>query len=63
MRRCLNKKDLATIISLSERLNAIRKKYDEEQGTDVELRIKSNGTVGSNLDCALASLEVILQEY
>ena len=63
MKTRLNKKELATIISLSEKLWAMRKKFDEENGTDIELKLKENGTVGSNLDCAVAAIDTILQEY
>lgn len=63
MKTRLNKKELATLISLSEKLWALRQRYNEEDGTDIALRIDGNGTVGSNLDCAVASIDVILQEY
>ena len=41
----------------------MRKKFDEENGTDIELQVEGNGTVGSNLDCAVAAIDTILQEY
>lgn len=63
MKTRLNKKELATLISLSEKLWAMRKKFDEENGTDIELQVEGNGTVGSNLDCAVAAIDTILQEY
>lgn len=63
MKTRLNKKELATLISLSEKLWAMRKKFDEGNGTDIELKLRENGTVGSNLDCAVAAIDTILQEY
>lgn len=63
MKTRLNKKELATLISLSEKLWAMRQKFDEENGTDIELRVDGNGTVGSNLDNAIGSIGTILQEY
>lgn len=63
MKTKLNKKELATLISLSEKLWAMRKKFDQVNGTDIELKLKENGTVGSNLDCAVAAIDTILQEY
>lgn len=59
----LNAKQVKELEALFNRINKVAKKYDEEEGTDVPLGIYGNGTVGSNLNCALASLETILQEY
>lgn len=63
MKTRLNKKELATLISLSEKLWAMSNKFDEENGTDIKLQVEGNGTVGSNLDCAVAAIDTILQEY
>ena len=63
MKTRLNKKELATLISLSEKLWAMREKFNEENGTDIELKLMENGTVGSNLDCAGASIDTIIKEY
>lgn len=59
----LNAKQVRELEALFNRIDKVAKKYDEEEGTDVPLGIYGNGTVGSNLNCALASLETILQEY
>ena len=59
----LNKKELAALESLANKIWALRQKYDEENGTDIALQIEGNGTVGSNLSCAAAALDTILQEY
>lgn len=59
----LNAKQVKELEALFNRIDKVAKKYDEEEGTDVPLGIYGNGTVGSNLNCALASLETILQEY
>lgn len=63
MKTRLNKKELAALESLANKIWALRKKFDDENGTDVALQIDGNGTVGSNLDVAAASIETILQEY
>ena len=63
MKTRLSKKEIAAIISVSERVNKLYKKYDVEKGTDIELQIEGNGTVGGCLDCALAALDTIIQEY
>lgn len=63
MKTRLNKKELAALESLANKIWALRQKFDEENGTDVALRIEGNGTVGSNLSCAAAALDTILQEY
>lgn len=56
----LNKKEVASIAKLSERILKLRNYYETN---DVELVISSNGSVYSNLDAALACLDTILQEY
>lgn len=63
MKTRLNKKELATLIKLSDKLWEIRNRFSEEDGTDIELQVEGNGTVGSNLSCAVASIDTILQEY
>lgn len=57
----LNKKELMQIYSVYERLCNIEKKYDDE--SDIPCQIEGNGSVASNLSCAVAALETILQEY
>lgn len=59
----LNTRQVNELEKLYDRIAKVAKKYDEEEGTDIPLGIYGNGTVGSNLNCALASLETILQEY
>lgn len=59
----LNAKQVRELEALFNRIEKVAKKYDEYEGTDIPLGIYGNGTVGSNLNCALASLETILQEY
>lgn len=61
--RKLTKRELQTLCSIADKLNNLRWKYNEDEGTDVKLQIKSNGTIGGNIACALASLDTILQEY
>lgn len=63
MKTRLNKKELTAFESLANKIWALRQKYDEENGTDIALQIEGNGTVGSNLSCAAAALDTILQEY
>ena len=57
----LTKRQLRELESIAERLSKIAAKYADEK--DVALRIDGNGTVSSNLDCARASIDTILQEY
>lgn len=63
MKTRLNKKEIAAIASIANRIDALRRKYDEETGTDIPLQIEGNGTVGQCLDCAAGALESIIQEY
>lgn len=63
MKTRLSKKEIAAIISVAERVNKLWKKYDKENGTDIALQIKENGTVGECLGCAVAALDTIIQEY
>lgn len=63
MKTSLSKRQLHALISLSDRLCSLRNQFDDDLGTDVPLKDSSNGTVGSCLDCAVAALDTILQEY
>ena len=59
MRAKLNKQEVKTLESLYRRLCAI---YDHLEENDVELHY-GNGSVESQLNCAAAALETILQEF
>jgi len=59
----LNKREVEALNSLAERISKLRKKYDPDNGNDIELQIQGNGTVWGNLSCAAAALDTILQEY
>lgn len=63
MKTSLSKRQLHAILTLSDRLWSLRNQFDADLGTDVPLEDSSNGTVGSCLDCAVAALDTILQEY
>lgn len=63
MKTKLTKKEIAVLVRLSDKIWKLRNQYDEENGTDIELQIKSNGTVGGCLSVAAAALDTILQEY
>lgn len=63
MKTKLTKKEIAAIDRLADKIWKLRKQYDEENGTDIELQIKGNGTVGGCLSVAAAALDTILQEY
>lgn len=63
MKTKLNKREVETLRRLSNKIWELRKRYDEGEGTDIELQIKSNGTVGGCLSAANAALDTILQEY
>lgn len=63
MKTKLTKKEIAALVRLSDKIWKLRNQYDEENGTDIELQIKSNGTVGGCLSVATAALDTILQEY
>lgn len=63
MKTKLNKREVETLRRLSNKIWELRKRYDEDEGTDIELQIKGNGTVGGCLDVAAAALDTILQEY
>lgn len=57
----LNKQELMTLVKIQERIDAFRRKVDEDM--EISLMHEENGTIGSNLDCASCSIEMILQEY
>ena len=59
MRKKLTQKEVKTLDSMMERLCKI---YHKIEDNDVELNY-GNGTVASQISCAIASLETILQEY
>lgn len=59
MRTKLTQEEIRSIISIEQRLIKMAEKMEEN---DVELHY-GNGTVESNLNCAIASLETILQEF
>ena len=59
MKTKLTKAELRTINSIDDRIRAIANKMDEN---DVELHY-GNGTVATQLNCAIAALETILQEF
>lgn len=63
MKTQLNKRELAALISISNKIQGLRERFDEESGNDIELRIEGNGTVGEQLSIAAAAIETILQEY
>lgn len=58
MRTKLNKREIQTLESISARLSKI---YYQLEENDVELHY-GNGTAASQISCALASLDCILQE-
>lgn len=59
MRTKLTKREIAAIESLD---NKIRRMAEKMQENDVELHY-GNGTVETQLNCAAAALETILQEF
>lgn len=63
MKTKLNKREVETLRRLSNKIWELRKRYDEDEGTDIELQIKGNGTVGGYLSVAVAAIDTILQEY
>lgn len=56
----LTKAEVNQLVSIQTKLSLLQEKYEK---LGLVCRIESNGTVADNLDCAIASLEVILQEY
>ena len=59
MRQKLTKAEIQAIVSLDNRIRKMAEKMDEN---DVELHY-GNGSVESQLNCAAAALETILQEF
>ena len=59
MRERLNKREIRAIASLDDRIRKMAARMEEN---DVELH-HGNGSVESQLNCAAAALETILQEY
>ena len=59
MRTKLTKQEIKAIASIQSRLCKIADKMGEN---DCELRY-GNGTVATQLNCSIAALETILQEY
>lgn len=58
MRQKLNKQEVKTLEAIYRRLCSM---YDHLEENDVELHY-GNGTAATQVSCALASLECILQE-
>lgn len=56
----LNKQELQQLTSIFNKLCKLEEHF---QDNDLQLQIEGNGTVRDNINCAIASLEVILQEY
>lgn len=61
MKTRLNKKEILSIISVADRIDALRAKLDPDE--TMTLECKENGTIGGCLGVALASLDSIIQEY
>jgi len=59
MRTKLTKAEIKTLASIQARLNKMADRLEED---DVELHY-GNGTAASQVDCAIAAIESILQEY
>ena len=59
MRQKLTKQEIQAIVSLDNRIRKMAEKMEEN---DVELHY-GNGSVESQLNCAAAALETILQEF
>ena len=59
MRQRLTKAEIQAILSLDNRIRKMAEKMEEN---DVELHY-GNGSVESQLNCAAAALETILQEF
>ena len=59
MRQKLTKAEIQAIVSLDNRIRKMAEKMEEN---DVELHY-GNGSVESQLNCAAAALETILQEF
>lgn len=61
MKTRLNKREVAILLSIRERIDSMRDKIDPED--EMMLEIEGNGTIGGQLSCASASIDTILQEY
>ena len=61
MKTKLTKKEVEILYRLREKIDAIRAKVDPDD--EMDLQIEGNGTIGSQLSVASASLDTILQEY
>lgn len=61
MKTRLNKREVAILLSIRERIDSMRDKIDPED--EMMLEIDGNGTIGGQLSCASASIDTILQEY
>ena len=59
MRQKLTKQEIRTLKSIESRLSKIADKMDEN---DCELNY-GNGSVASQLNCSIAALETILQDF
>ena len=59
MRQRLTRAEIQAIVSLDNRIRKMAEKMEEN---DVELHY-GNGSVESQLNCAAAALETILQEF
>ena len=59
MRESINASECKTIEAIQNRLEKLYKKFEKD---DVALNF-GNGTVSEQLNCAMAALECILQEY
>jgi DNA-binding protein YbaB len=59
MKQKLTKAEIQAIVSLDNRIRKMAEKMEEN---DVELHY-GNGSVESQLNCAAAALETILQEF
>lgn len=59
MRQKLTKQEIRTLKSIESRLSRIADKMEEN---DCELHY-GNGTCASQLNCSIAALETILQEF
>lgn len=60
MRTKLNKREIATIIKLQERIEKMARSLEDDN--DIVLH-HGNGTASDQLNCAMASLECIIQEH
>ena len=59
MRHSINKAEVRTLESIQERLEKMYRRIEEK---DVQLHY-GNGTVSEQINCAIAALDCILQEF